>query len=91
MKCQMTETPAGTWIYVPAGRGKVESISFEDGTCELFIDLPHDVLGALYTEAAEQQCSVDEIVADALEAMLRREKRKRRSEDEDLYNPERDW
>ena len=47
-------------------RGKVSSIEYDDGSADLFLDLPDDLADDLREEARRQGVSVDELVRDIL-------------------------
>lgn len=56
-------------ILVPKNK-KVSSIEFEDGSAEIFLDLPQKQLSAIYRYAAELDISFDEAVIKMIRSGL---------------------
>ena len=52
-------------LVLPANK-KVSCVEYEDGTAEIFVDLPNDLLAVLYKKAAEDNCEVEEVIKNAL-------------------------
>lgn len=81
-------------IFVSADK-VVESVTYTDGSCDLFLDLTHETLSVLHKLAHERECSIDEVIIEALETFIDSEEKEDtfdswRKEDEDSYY-EVDW
>lgn len=55
---------------------QIESITYTDGTCDMFLDLPYDVLSILYGEAHRKKCDINQVILDSIKFLLDKEKEK---------------
>lgn len=49
---------------------EVESVHYTDGSVDMLVDMPKDVIGWLYSEAHLRGCEVNDLVVDTLSEYL---------------------
>lgn len=50
---------------------KVSMVEYEDGSAELFLDLPHDLMSFVYSESHKQDKSVQDVLLELISNSLK--------------------